>query len=170
MQYNASAQTHMWQQGNRAPLWRPCLGSDFLQRFKTIDFEELKYTKKKDIIILSWLGNYLINKENCKPIKTEEGTTYLTIGAVILMDIDVDYTVVETECTIRKLAALYPGRTYFLGTFPRHITLCCSSANKNNSIDMVKFTHAYSTYYCGAPGIITNIVTNIHANLIFSHN
>ena len=165
MQYNASAQTHMWQQGNRAPLWRPCLGSDFLQRFKTIDFEELKYTKKIDIIILSWLGNYLINKENCKPIKTEEGTTYLTIGAVILTDIDV-----ETECTIRKLAALYPGRTYFLGPFPRHITPCCSSADHNNSIDMIKFTHAYSTYNCVPPGIITNNVTYIHANLIFSHN
>ncbi len=81
--------------------------------FKTIDFEELKYSKKIDIIILSWLGNRLINTENCKPIKTEEGTTYHTIGAVILTDIDVDYTVVETECTIRNLAALYPGRTYF---------------------------------------------------------
>ena len=35
---------------------------------------------------------------------------------------------------------------------------------------MVNYTHAYSTYICGAPGVITNNVTFIHANQIFGDN
>ncbi len=35
---------------------------------------------------------------------------------------------------------------------------------------VVKFNHAYSTYICGAPGIITNNVTYFHANQIFCDN
>ena len=153
-----------------------CLGGDFLQRFKTIDLEELKCANKQDILILSWLGNRLLNTENCKPMKTGDGTTYHTIGAVIPTDIDVDYTVVETGRTIRKLATIFPGRTYFLGPFPRHISPCCSSADhtitgpNNNSIDMLKYTHAYSTYICGAPGVITNNVTYVHSTQIFGNN
>ncbi len=153
-----------------------CLGGDFLQRFKTIDLEELKCANKKDILILSWLGNRLINTESCKPIKTGDLTTYHTIGAVIPTDLEVDYTVVETGRTIRKLAAIFPGRTYFVGPFPRHITPCCSSTDQsitgpnNASVDMVKYCHAYSTYICGAPGVITNNVTFIHSNQIFGDN
>ena len=35
---------------------------------------------------------------------------------------------------------------------------------------MVKFTYAYSTYICWAPGVITNNITYIHANQIFGDN
>ena len=35
---------------------------------------------------------------------------------------------------------------------------------------MLKYTHAYSTYIFGAPGVITNNVTYVHANLIFDDN
>ncbi len=35
---------------------------------------------------------------------------------------------------------------------------------------MLKYTHAYSTYICRAPGIITNNVMYVHSTQIFGNN
>jgi len=146
---------------------------DFIRHFKEINFDEFKHASANDVCVLSFLGNYLFNKDEVKYTHDQGNHTCHLINPTIPCDITMGKLVIDVGRIVRTLTSIFPGRIYLLGPIYRHLVPCCDEQShmirgpNNEEIEMILYTKAFSKFMHASPGIVQDRVCFIHPNEIY---
>ena len=141
---------------------------DFLRYIKEVNSGHFLQASSKDILILSFLGNYLLNKDDV--LNTD--CCHL-VNPTIPNDFSMSSLVIEVGRLMRTLSEAFPGRIYLLGPLERHLERCCSMPEhrikgpNNEDINMALYTKAFSTFIHASPGIIQGRVKFVYQQEVF---
>lgn len=141
---------------------------DFLRYIKEINSGHFLQASSEDILVLSFLGNYLLNKDDV----LNADCCHL-VNPTIPSDSSMSTLVIEVGRLMRTLSEAFPGRIYLLGPLERHLESCCSKPEhrikgpNNEDINMALYTKAFSTFIHASPGIIQGRVKFVYQQEIF---
>jgi hypothetical protein len=146
---------------------------DFIKHFKELDLSKFKEGSREDVCVLSFLGNYLLNKDDVVYTHDQHTHTCHLLNPSIPCDITMGKLVIDVGRIIRTFTQIFPGRIYLLGPLYRHLVPCCNLEEHmlrgphNEEINMMLYTKAFSQFLHASPGIVQDRVIFIHPHEIY---
>ena len=146
---------------------------EFIKHMLSLNQSHLAEASSEDILVLSFLGNYLFEKDdfNCNP---EGDNVWHLINPAIPDDTAMCKLVLDVGKIIRQIVAVFPGKIFLLGPIYRHLTACCDIPEhairgpSGEEIDLILYTKAFSAFLHASPGIVQDQVQLIHPHEIFN--
>ena len=146
---------------------------EFIKHMLSLNQSHLAEASSEDVLVLSFLGNYLFEKDdfNCNP---EGDNVWHLINPAIPDDTAMCKLVLDVGKIIRQIVAVFPGKIFLLGPIYRHLTACCDIPEhairgpSGEEIDLILYTKAFSAFLHASPGIVQDQVQLIHPHEIFN--
>ena len=85
---------------------------DFIKHFKELNISKFKEGSKDDVCVLSFLGNYLLNKDDVLYTHDQDTHTCHLLNPSIPCDITMGKLVIDVGRIIRTFTQIFPGRIY----------------------------------------------------------
>lgn len=148
---------------------------EFIKHMLSLNQSHLAEASSEDVLVLSFLGNYLFDKDDYKNYYSEGGANvFHLINPSIPDDTSMCKLVLDVGKIIRQLVSVFPGKIFILGPMYRHLTACCDIPEHairgpcGEEVDLILYTKAFSAFLHASPGIVQDKVQLIHPHEIFN--
>ena len=147
---------------------------DFIKHMLSLNKSHLAEASSEDTMVLSFLGNYMLDKDKADNYHPEGENVWHLVNPSIPDDTSMNRLVLDVGRILRQITSIFQGKIFLLGPIYRHLTPCCDlpehaiKGPSGEDIDLILYTKAFSAFLHASPGIVQDRVQLIHPHEIFN--
>ena len=147
---------------------------NFIKHMLSLNKTHLAEASCEDTMVLSFLGNYMLDKDQAANYHPDGENVWHLINPSIPDDTSMNRLVLDVGRILRQLTSIFPGKIFLLGPIYRHLTPCCDlpehaiKGPSGEDMDLTLYTKAFTAFLHASPGIVQDRVQLIHPHEIFN--